>query len=119
MPQDNFESVSINSAVIETVIGAQTRFTGNVNTTKPIRIDGQYEGEIQSTDTVIITETGSFKGNITCASLILSGTGEGTASCSELLDIKSGASFKGDVTTRNIVTYPGSMLDGNCRMIRE
>lgn len=119
MPQDNFESVSISSAVIETIIGAQTRFTGNVKTSKPIRIDGEYEGEIESTDSVVITETGSFKGTISCASLILSGKGEGTATCSELLDIKSGASFKGDVATKNIVTYPGSMLDGNCKMIRE
>ena len=118
MPQDKYESISIDSTVIETVISERTRFKGNVNTDKPIRIDGEFEGEIVSTDTVIVTQTGSFKGSISCASLIVYGKGEGTATCSELMDIKAEASFTGDVATKNIVTYPGSLLDGTCKMIK-
>ena len=118
MPQEKYESISIDSTVIETVISERTRFKGNVSTDKPIRIDGEFEGEIESTDSVIITKTGSFKGTVSCASLIICGKGEGTATCSELMDIKAEASFTGDVTTKNIVTYPGSLFDGTCKMIK-
>ena len=36
MPQDKYESISIDSTVIETVISERTRFKGNVNTDKPV-----------------------------------------------------------------------------------
>ena len=108
---------SISSDIIETIIGAQTSFKGGVKTDKPLRIDGNFEGEIESTDIVIVTETGTFDGTISCKELHVFGQGSGTAVCSQLLDIKAGAVFRGDVTTKNIVTVEGSVLDGTCKMI--
>ena len=54
----NDQTVSISSETIETVIGSQTRFKGNVKTDKPIRIDGIFEGDIDSTNLVLISESG-------------------------------------------------------------
>ncbi len=108
---------SISSDIIETIIGAQTSFKGKVKTDKPLRIDGCFEGEIESTDVVIVTETGIFNGTISCKDMHIYGKGSGTAVCSQLLDIKSGAVFQGDVTTKNLTTVEGSVLDGTCKMI--
>ncbi|MCR5010358.1 MAG: polymer-forming cytoskeletal protein [Clostridia bacterium] len=115
---DNTNMVSLSSEVIETVIGGQTRFKGNVKTNKPIRIDGVFEGDIDSTNLVLITESGRVKGNIKCSELQLKGTGEGTAHCTELMQFAATGSFAGDITVGSLITVPGAFFNGSCRMAK-
>ena len=110
--------VSLSSEVIETVIGGQTRFKGNVRTDKPIRIDGIFEGDIDSTNLVLISESGRVKGNIKCSELQLKGTGEGTANCTNLMQFASTGSFAGDIVVGSLITVPGAVFNGNCRMVK-
>ena len=117
MTDFNSSTVSISSETIETIIGAQTKFKGNVKTEKPLRIDGYYEGDIDSTNLVIISECGTFKGNLNCRELQLVGNGEGKVNCSELLQFAASGKFVGDVITKSIITVPGSILHGTCKMI--
>ena len=108
--------ISIDSEIIETVIGANTRFKGTVATDKVIRIDGEFEGTIESTSDIIISEIGKFKGDLKCRTLQLLGQGEGTAVCSELMQFAATGKFTGDVETKNILTVEGSILDGSLKM---
>ena len=112
----NSGRVSIDSETIETIIGVSTRFKGSVQTTKVIRIDGSYDGTIESDSLVIISETGSFIGTLSCRELRLDGKAEGTISCSELIRIADIGSFSGDLTTKNIIMTEGSLLDGKVVM---
>ncbi len=107
------ESVSISSAVIETVIGPKSSFKGSVKTDKPIRIEGRYEGSIESGDKVLISETGYFKGTLACRELELLGEAEGTVSCLELFKFAVSGKFKGDAVAANVDIKPGSRYDGN------
>ena len=109
-------SISIDSEIIETVIGANTKFKGQVKTDKVIRIDGDFEGTIDSTSLVIISEIGKFKGDLKCHTCQLFGHGEGTAVCSELFKFASTGVFTGEVETKNIVLVEGSLLDGTIKM---
>ncbi len=109
-------SISIDSELIETIIGLNTVFKGSVKTDKVIRIDGVFEGEIDSTSKVIVSETGKFKGTIKCSELKLDGYVEGKATCSELLRIADIGVFCGDVITKNVIMVEGSLLDGTCSM---
>jgi len=119
MANDNYtNSVDIDSEVIETVIGADTKFKGTVKTGKTIRIDGYFEGEIDSDNLVIVSEIGKFKGNLKCNTLYLDGHGEGEATCTELCKFAPIGSFSGDIATKNIVLVEGSILDGNIKMLR-
>ncbi len=113
----NNNTVSISSETIETVIGSQTRFKGNVRTDKPLRIDGYFEGDIDSSNLVIISECGVFKGTLNCGELQLMGSGEGKANCSSLMQFAATGKFVGDVVTRSLITVPGSLLHGSCKMI--
>ena len=115
----NNNTVSISSQTIETVIGSQTKFKGNVRTDKPLRIDGYFEGDIDSTNLVIISECGVFKGSINCGELQLVGNGEGKVNCSGLLQFAATGKFLGDVVTKSLITVPGSIPHGTCKMIFE
>ena len=116
---DMKETVSLSSEITETIIGAQTKFKGNVNTDKPIRIDGIFEGDIDSSDLVLITENGSVKGNIKCSEFQLFGKAEGTADCAVLMQFAATGRFDGDISTPSLITVPGSIFNGNCKMVSE
>ena len=107
-----YSSVSINSQIAETVIGVQTKFKGSVSTDKPIRIDGYFEGNIDTTSSVIISETGDFNGTIKCADFNLIGKGKGNAICTNLCQIAPGGYFEGDITTADLITVKGSVING-------
>ncbi len=109
-------TVSIDSETIETIIGVSTRFKGTVQTSKVIRIDGVYDGTIESDSLIIISETGSFTGTLSCRELRLDGKAEGTVTCSELIRIADIGKFCGDLTTKNIIMTEGSLLDGKVIM---
>ena len=109
-------NVSINSLVIETVVGAQTKFKGSVNTDKPIRIDGAFEGEINSSSLVYVSECGYLNGKITCAEMNLVGRAEGTVNCAGLFEFAPSGQFKGDVIAKDIIIVKGSKLEGNCKI---
>ena len=113
----NENETTVNSLIIETSIGEETVFKGNIATAKPIRIDGTYEGEIDSTDIVIISETGKFKGTLKCRELQISGYGEGSATCSELMEFAPTGAFKGDIVTKHIVTCKNTVINGTLKMM--
>lgn len=110
------DSVSIDSDIIETIIGLNTKFKGSVKTDKIIRIDGEFEGDITSTAKVIVSETGKFKGDIKCTELVLDGHADGTAECSEVLRIAAIGVFTGEASTKNLIMVEGSILDGTLKM---
>jgi len=109
-------SVSINSLVIETVVGAQTKFKGSVNTDKPIRIDGIFEGEIVSSNLVFVSECGYLNGNVSCADMKLVGKTEGKINVSNLLEFAPTGQFKGDVVTKDIILVKGAKIEGTCKV---
>ena len=112
----NSASTSVDSVIIETAIGVDTVFKGTINTNKPIRIDGHYEGEINSDNLIIVSETGYFSGNMKCRELQIQGKGEGNVVCTELMQFSATGSFKGDVATKDIILVNGSQLDGKIDM---
>ena len=109
-------STSVDSIIVETAIGVDTVFKGSINTNKPIRIDGHYEGELYSDNLIIVTESGSFKGDMKCNQLQLQGKGEGTVVCTGLMQLSSSGAFNGKISTKDIVLVEGSQLDGQIEM---
>jgi len=112
------EFVSINSDVIETVIGSKTKFKGTVKTDKPIRIDGVFEGTIDTTNLVLVSEGGRFNGTMTCRELDLIGEARGKINCTEVLKFALSGRLIGDVETANVDIHPGSYYDGTLKIIK-
>ena len=112
------DNVSINSDVIETVIGPKTRFKGTVSTDKPVRIEGNFEGTIDSTDKVEVAETGFFEGTLNCRELNLLGEVKGKVNCFEVFRFALSGKFTGDAVTANVDIHPGSDFDGTLKIQR-
>jgi len=110
------KGITINSMVAETVIGSETTYKGSVSTSKAIRIDGRFEGEILAGGTVIIGDEGVFIGTVECTSLYMGGKLEGTVSVSGRLECTGSGRIKGDLTVRELILAEGAVFDGTCNM---
>ncbi len=97
-------------------IGVGTEITGDVSTNGDIRIDGNLTGNLKTKGKLVIGETGTIKGEITCKNSVVEGAVNGKISVSELLTLKATSSLKGDIITRRLAIEPGAKFTGNCNM---
>ena len=115
-PPVQSKGITVSSDVAETIIGSETKYKGTVTTSKTIRIDGLFEGEIQSEGDVIVGETGVFKGTIACKTLFNSGVINGNLTVEDKLECTSIGIVKGDITIKELVLAKGAIFDGTCSM---
>ncbi|MBN2276041.1 MAG: polymer-forming cytoskeletal protein [Bacteroidales bacterium] len=97
-------------------IGVGTEITGDVSTNGDIRIDGVLNGNLKTKGKLVIGETGTVKGEITCKNTVVEGSVNGKITVAELLTLKATSSFNGDINTRRLAIEPGAKFTGNCNM---
>jgi cytoskeletal protein CcmA (bactofilin family) len=100
-------------------IGVGTEIVGDVTTNGDIRIDGLLKGNLKTKGKLVIGETGSIKGEITCKNSVVEGIVDGKISVSELLTLKATSSLKGDIDTRRLAIEPGAKFTGHCNMSQD
>ena len=101
---------------IETVIGKNTKIQGEVSGTGNLRIDGEIEGELKLSGSVIVGETGMVTGNVSARSLDVSGTVHGNAQTEEGLTIHATGQLIGDVKVNAFQIEDGGIFKGRSEM---
>ncbi len=71
---------------IKAYLGEDTIFNGSLNFDGTVRIDGKFEGQVTTKDTLIIGETGHLMAEISAGTVICMGYVEGPARLWELLN---------------------------------
>ncbi len=100
-------------------ISVGTIIKGEIASSSDIRIDGTFEGKIQSNGRVVIGESASVKGDVICENLDLWGKVDGNVFVKDTLSLKQGCSVDGNVHIRRFCVELGSTFNGNCKMITE
>ena len=101
---------------VDTIIGAGTVFTGDLDVKGTIRIDGRCEGKITCSGDVIIGETGYVISSVQGRNLQVAGTVKGVIKTSGLLDISPPGKVYGDIEVGKIIIADGAVFQGQCRM---
>ena len=101
---------------IETIIGRNTKFKGEISGTGNLRVDGEVEGELNLSGAVIIGEAGMVTGDVTARSLNVSGTVHGNAQTEEGLTIHSTGQLIGDVKVNAFLIEDGGIFKGRSEM---
>ena len=101
---------------IATVIGKNTKIQGEVSGTGNLRIDGEIEGELKLSGSVIVGETGMVTGNVSARSLDVSGTVHGNAQTEEGLTIHTTGQLIGDVKVNAFQIEDGGIFKGRSEM---
>jgi cytoskeletal protein CcmA (bactofilin family) len=106
-------------AAISSILGSDCKFTGDVDASGTIRIDGEFEGKIVSTDSVIVGKGGIIRGEIHSAHAVVSGTVEGNIFAKRKVELESGSRLIGDVESMSLVIEDGVFFEGKSKMRKE
>ena len=100
-------------------ISAGTVIKGEIHSPTAIRIDGTFEGRVQSKGRVVVGESATIKGDIVCENIDLWGKVEGNLFVKDTLSLKEGCVVDGNLHIRRLAVELGATFNGNCKTITE
>lgn len=100
-------------------ISAGTVIKGEIQSPYDIRIDGTFEGRVQTKGRVVVGESALVKGDVICENADLWGKMEGNLYVKDTLSLMEGCSMEGNLHVKRLSVELGSTFNGNCRMITE
>jgi len=109
------QPLEINQQEITTIIGEGYIFTGEIQGSSVIRIEGKIIGDVNVDAGVVLGEKGIIEGNISTKSAIIYGTVMGNVKTAQL-EIKKTGYVNGEITTDNLEIELGAKYNGKLNM---
>ncbi len=103
---------------ISTVLGTETVLKGVLRFSRPLKIDGKYEGRIESDGFLYIEEGAEVRADIQVGSIVIGGVVYGDIVASEKLEMLSTGRVVGDIKTASLKIADGVSFEGKCDMIQ-
>ncbi len=101
---------------LDTYIGEDTSFEGNLTSNKSLTIFGGVKGTIECQGRIVIGQSGNIEADIVADDITVSGKVVGNVTAKSKLEITSTGVIKGDVKTARLIMEDGSKLDGHSEM---
>ena len=101
---------------IKAYLGENVVFKGDLSFDGTVRIDGKFEGHVNTNDTLIIGETGDVVAEIVAATVICKGRIKGSIVAATRVEMHASSKVVGDVQSPSLTMELGAVLDGNCDM---
>ncbi len=111
----NKKPLEINEQEISTLIGEGYLFTGELQGSSVIRVEGKIIGNVNVDGGVVLGEKGYIEGNITSSSVIIYGTVNGNVKTTQL-EIKKTGHVNGEITTDTLEIELGAQYNGRLNM---
>jgi cytoskeletal protein CcmA (bactofilin family) len=92
-----------------------TEIKGELNFKGSFRIDGRFEGKINSDSVLIIGDKGKVEAEIQVAHVIVNGEVKGTIQAKDKVEIHSQGRVLGTIMTPKLVVEEGAYLEANCQ----
>jgi cytoskeletal protein CcmA (bactofilin family) len=101
---------------IKAYLGSDALFKGTLSFEGTVRIDGKFEGTVQTNDTLVIGETGDMQADIDVGILVCKGKLKGTVLASKKIEMHPASKITGNVKTPAVSIELGAVLDGQLNM---
>jgi cytoskeletal protein CcmA (bactofilin family) len=92
---------------------------GKYTFTGTVLLNGRFQGEIASPDTLIIGERGVVNARVRAGTLVVNGELVGDVHASERVELAGKARVFGDLESPVIVLQEGVLFEGHCRMSKQ
>jgi len=109
------QPLEINQQEISTIIGEGYIFTGELQGTSIVRIEGKIIGNVHVEGGVVLGEKGIVEGDIITRSAIVYGTVNGNIKTTQL-EIKKSGFVNGEITTDTLEIELGAKYNGKLNM---
>ena len=104
---------------IATTLGRETNFSGSMRFTASLKIDGEFEGEIESSGFLYIEEGAEVRADIKVRSIVIGGVVHGNIIATEKLEMLATGQVFGNVTISKLKIADGVVFEGKCEMIKD
>ncbi len=104
---------------INAFMGMGTAYHGKLEFKGTVRIDGEFEGEIESEGTLIIGNEAWVKGDVNVGQLVLSGRLEGVLRAKSKVVLYKQANLSGKISTPVLVVEEGAFVRGEINMSQD
>jgi cytoskeletal protein CcmA (bactofilin family) len=93
-----------------------SEFEGKLSFRDTVRIDGRFQGEITSENTLIVGESGEIDAEIKSKIVAVSGTVRGNIIAEEKVVLHKSARVTGNIQTPSLIVEEGANIDGQILM---
>jgi cytoskeletal protein CcmA (bactofilin family) len=101
---------------INAFLGVGTAYRGRLDFTGAVRIDGTFEGEVESEGTLVVGREAVITGQVRVGQLVLGGKLDGEVSARQRVVLHKTAKFTGNMSTPALSVEEGATLEGTVRM---
>lgn len=106
--------LSSNGKALNTVIGRGSVSEGRFRIETGVRVDGVLKGELISSGTLIVGESGVIEADVKVREALVSGRIVGTLEAEEKVHLQPQASFMGKLKTRVLIVEEGATFKAEC-----
>ena len=99
---------------IRSALSPGTVIQGKLSFDSPVRIDGKLNGEIFSSQTLLIGATGQVEADIEADTIIIMGKLAGSINAKVRIEIMPGAEVDASMASPILVVHEGSHVQGKC-----
>jgi cytoskeletal protein CcmA (bactofilin family) len=103
---------------LDTVIGPETSVKGDFRVAGGVRLDGQVEGRMDITETLVTGPRSLLKGEVHCRDAVIAGRIEGNVFAAETVELQTGAQVFGNISSKGLVIQRDCVFQGNCTMVQ-
>ncbi|MCF7914606.1 MAG: polymer-forming cytoskeletal protein [Spirochaetaceae bacterium] len=111
------EQLDLNGVFINSIIGEGAAFSGDISMSGLFRIDGDFRGNIEKADKVLIGRNGRAECSIYAGTVVVGGVVKGDIYSTEKVVVLSTGMVLGNVTTPRLLVEDGVVLNGRCKII--
>jgi cytoskeletal protein CcmA (bactofilin family) len=101
---------------VHTFLGKGAEFTGKLSFDGSVRIDGKFNGEIQTQGTLIIGEGARTEAEVNAGTVIIQGALSGGVKASQAVELTRTANARIRVETPALSMEKGCFFEGSCKM---
>ena len=113
------DTKSYSDKEIIAVLGEKTEFKGVLTFMGTARIDGKFEGEVRTKDTLIVGKSANIKSEISAGTIIVQGKIHGNLVASKKVEIMAGSELIGNIKAPSLHIDENAIFDGSREMIKK
>ncbi len=103
---------------ISTTLGKETVFKGKMKFSESLKIDGNFEGDIESPGFLYIEDGAVVKADIKVRAVVVGGVVRGNIEAADRLEMLSTGQVYGNIKTSKLRIADGVVFEGKCEMIK-
>jgi len=108
-----------NQTLVNTIIGNGTKFRGDLDLQGLLRIDGDFEGNIETNGRILVGKKGRAQCVFEAETVVVGGVVKGNIKAKRKVVLLSTCVMIGNINTPELIVEEGVLLHGHCNVSKD